>query len=342
MQCPAPSCPGELVSKSAGYMHCMVCSVDYRSCGAGQKCCSIAGCLQVASAFAEERFGSKKRIRCNACTEAGAPEKAGPKDAACQGTLSEPCIFGGRSTLPSTTCTMCTSTFNKQLKAAYSFLKNSLLTEAADGGKKLEFVKVAGPLRPVVTSKTFFPNKDIAFVFNMQTQQDIRATVAALQQKFEEAGGRMRDAIPGGKGKSKASAADRMFWDAPAPNLTACTAQWGGAEPWVKGLKGCYYLQRLYVIETSDATAFTYQEHLSSLNRVFSKPDQYIMQAPRESYNDFNGGFQYKFTSIYKMVKPVASQQPIGVILHDGQLQRCLSYNTCPTDEVLKRVLRKQ
>ena len=143
-QCPAPSCPGQLVSEPAGYMHCMVCSVDYRSCGGGQKCCGTAGCLQVASAFAEAQAGSKKRIRCKACTEAGAPENAGPKDAACQGTLSEPCVFSGRSTLPSTTCTMCTSTFNKQLKAAYSFLRSSLLTEAADGGKKLDLTNQFG------------------------------------------------------------------------------------------------------------------------------------------------------------------------------------------------------
>jgi len=342
MPCPAPSCSGILAittfqaGKPGGTMQCTVCSAEFRSCGAGGKCCNAGGCMQPADAFGDQT--GKKRIRCTACAEAVAPA-----DASCQGTLSAPCAVNGRCTPPAAACSTCMPAYSKELTAVYSFLRSSLLAEIADGGQKLDFVQFAKPLRAAVAdTKSVFPKKDIAFVFGMQTPDSVRSTVATLQQKFEEAGGRLRDAIVGGKGKSKASPADRMFWHAPAPNFTGCTAQWGGADPWTKGLKGSYYLQRLYVIKTSDTTAFNYQQHLSSLRQVFGKPDQYIMQAPRESYNDYTGGFHYKFTSIYKMAKIAGSQQPVGVVLHGGQLQRCISHKTCPTDEALKRVLRKQ
>ncbi len=214
--------------------------------------------------------------------------------------------------------------------------------EVADGGQKLEFVKFAGPLRQLAGSKTVFPKKDIAFVFDMQTPEATRATVASLQQKFEQAGGRVSDAVAGGKGKSKPSARDRMFWEAPVANIAPCAATCSGPSPWIDGLKGAYYLQRLSVIKISDTTAFNYQQHLNSLRRVFSKPDQYFMQAPRESYNPHFGGLDYKFTSIYKMMKHYSSRDPVGVMLHDGELQRCFSRKMCPTDEALHRMLRRR
>lgn len=342
VHCPVPSCSGILAittfqaGRASGALQCTVCSAQFMTCGAGDKCCNAQGCIQPVSTFADQT--GKKRMRCTACTETAAPV-----DTPCKGTLSEPCAVSGRCTPPAAACSVCMPGYHKELTAVYLFLRGSLLAEIADGGQKLDFVQFARPLRTVVAdTKAFFSRRDIAFVFDMQTPDSVRATVASLQQKFEEAGGRLRDAIAGGKGKSKAIPADRMFWHAPAPNLTTCTAQWGGGDPWTKGLKGSYYLQRLYVIKTSDTTAFNYQQHLSSLRRVFSKPDQYIMQAPRESYSDYAGGFHYKFTSIYKMAKIAGSQQPVGVMLRGGELQRCLSHESCATDEMLKRVLRKQ
>ena len=348
MSCPKPSCSGILVistfqsGKPAGLMACTVCSTEYQSCGSGQKCCDAGGPLQLAATFDGEQAGKKRVPRCAACTEAASSAAQTEQQEDCQGPLSQACSVDGKCTLPATCCSICMPAYTKELAAVYAFLRASLLVEVADGGQKLDFVKFAGPLHGLVSSRTVFPKKDIGFVFGMQTPQTIRATVKGLQQKFEDAGGRVCDVVAGGKGKSKASAPDRMFWDAPVAKLAACTAACTGATAWTKGIKGAYYLQRLHVIKLSDTTAFNYQQHLSSLQRVFSRPDQYFMQAPRASYNDTFGGFHYKLSSIYKMTKNYCSKEPVGATLHGGELQRCFSLKTCPTDRALQNVLRKQ
>lgn len=354
LPCPSPGCTGILAistfqaGKPAGLLACTVCSTEYQSCGSGQKCCNAGGHLQLASTFDGAQAGKKRVPRCKACTDAEAASTSATapapeeEQADCQGSLSQACSTNGKCKLPATCCSACTHAYTKELSAVYAFLRASLLVEVADGGQKLDFVKFAGPLHATVNNKAIFPKKDISFVFDMQTPQSIRATVSSLQQKFEVAGGRVCDAIAGGRSKSKPSAPDRMFWDAPVAKLATCTASCVGANPWTKGIKGAYYLQRLCVIKLSDSTAFNYQQHLNSLRRVFSKPEQYFMQAPRESYNDYTGGLQYKFSSIYKIGKHYCSKDPVGAMLHGGELQRCLSLKMCPTDEALHRVLRSQ
>lgn len=320
-------------------MACTACSTEYQSCGSGKQCCNPAGQLQLAAAFDGAQAGKKRLPRCKACTEAAASATEAEPEQDCQGSLSEACSVNGKHKLKDACCSKCQPVYSKQLAAVRAFLRASLLVEVADGAHKLDFVKFGGQLRQLTSNKEVFPKKDIDFIFNMQTPESVRATVASLQQKFEQAGGRVGDAIAG-KDKTKPSPPDRMFWDAPVANMTPCAATISGPNPWISGLKGAYYLQRLSVIKISDTTAFNYHQHLNSLRRVFSRPEQYFMQAPRASYNDTFGGFHYKFTSIYKMCKHWSSRDPVGVMLHGGELQRCLSHKACPTDEVLHRVLR--
>lgn len=345
-KCPTADCTGTFTAskfyngKPSGPMHCTVCASTFQLCTSGKACHGGAEGMLSEQNFAV-RSDRKRRAKCSACISAElAPEAA---ERSCLGTLTDPCPLNGRCKEPADTCSACAVHYRHQVTAIYSFLRPSLLAEVADGGQKLSFVPLASPLRTVVEDKqNFFPKKDIAFVFGMQSPQATRQLAASLQQKYEDAGGRSANPVASGKSTKKALPANRMFWEAPVPDFKNSFAHTGGKDPWCKGLQGSYYLQRLQVIKLSNPTAFNYNQHLSSLQRVFCNPDNYIMQGPRESYNESFGGYHYKFTSIYHLPMSATTKKTDGVMLHESKLQRVFSIKACPTDELLIRTLRKQ
>lgn len=346
--CPREGCKGTLtVTKlysrmPSGPMQCTDCTSTFQHCRSDKDCSSAVGPMQP-----QHNFSKKRQTCCDACTGVKAAAQAATETESqpeaqeqdCQGTLKDACSVSGKC--KGAVCAVCAPDYTKQVKAMYAFLRASLLAEVADGGQKLEFVVFGGPLHRICTEgKTYFPKKDISFVFELHTPEAIRQLAASLQQKFEDAGGRSSSG-PSGKGGSKTLPASRMFWQARVPDLKNTDAQTGGKQPWCKGLQGCYYLQRLQVIKLSNPTAFNYQQHLSSLRRVFSDPGNYIMQAPRESYSEAFGGYWYKKLSIYQLPMSATTSRTDGEMLHGAQLQRVFSIKTCPTDELMVQTLRK-